>query len=83
MGARWDDDNCDASGSAYAYVFEDVGVGCLVDLDCDGFVGINDLLILLVVWGPNPGHPADFDGDGIVGVGDMLAMFANWGPCPE
>ncbi len=57
-------------------------VPCAWNLDGDNFVGINDLLILLAAWGPNPGHPADFNGDGTVGVGDMLIMFANWGPCP-
>ncbi|MHC4416114.1 MAG: hypothetical protein ACYS0G_12605 [Planctomycetota bacterium] len=55
---------------------------CPWDLNGDGFVGINDLLILLAAWGPNPGHPADFNGDGFVGIGDLLALLANWGNCP-
>ncbi|MHC4415523.1 MAG: hypothetical protein ACYS0G_09585 [Planctomycetota bacterium] len=55
---------------------------CPWDLNGDDFVGINDLLILLANWGPNPGHPADFNGDGFVGINDLLALLANWGNCP-
>ncbi|MHC4414149.1 MAG: hypothetical protein ACYS0G_02575 [Planctomycetota bacterium] len=55
---------------------------CPGDLTNDGFVGINDLLILLAAWGPNPGHPADIDNDGTVGINDLLALLSNWGLCP-
>jgi hypothetical protein len=58
-------------------------VACPWDLTDDGFVGINDLLILLANWGPNPGHPADFNGDDFVGINDLLALLANWGSCPR
>ncbi len=54
---------------------------CPWDLNHDGLVGINDLLILLPAWGNNPGHPADFDGNGAVGVTDLLALLIHWGPC--
>jgi hypothetical protein len=56
---------------------------CVGDIDCDGFVGIGDLLALLAAWGPNPGHPADFNGDDFVGINDLLTLLANWGACPE
>ncbi|MHC4413950.1 MAG: hypothetical protein ACYS0G_01565 [Planctomycetota bacterium] len=53
------------------------------DLDGDGTVGINDLLILLAAWGPCPDPPdpcpADLNGDGTVGMGDLLALLADWG----
>jgi hypothetical protein len=55
---------------------------CAADLDDSGDVGVNDFLMLLAAWGPNPGHPADLDGDGVVGVTDFLAMLGAWGPCP-
>ncbi len=55
---------------------------CVADLDGDTVVGINDFLLLLAAWGPNPGHPADLDGDGVVGINDLLALIAAWGPCP-
>ena len=50
------------------------------DLDGDCNVGSTDLLILLVAWGPNPGHPADFDEDGNVGASDLLVLLVGWGP---
>ncbi len=56
---------------------------CVGDLDYDGNVGINDFLLLLAAWGPNPGHPADVDGDDAVGINDLLALLAAWGPCPQ
>ena len=55
---------------------------CAADLDGDGTVGINDFLILLAAWGPNPGHPADLDGDGTVGINDFLSLLEQWGACP-
>ncbi|MHC4416502.1 MAG: WD40/YVTN/BNR-like repeat-containing protein [Planctomycetota bacterium] len=55
---------------------------CPWDLTGDALVGVNDLLILLAAWGPNPSHPADFNGDDFVGINDLLALLANWGPCP-
>ncbi|MHC4415604.1 MAG: hypothetical protein ACYS0G_10000 [Planctomycetota bacterium] len=58
-----------------------LGPACPWDLTGDDFVGINDLLILLAAWGPNPGHPADFNGDDFVGINDLLALLANWGAC--
>ena len=57
------------------------GSACVEDLNGDGTVGINDMLILLSVWGTDPGGPPDFDGDGNVGITDFLALLAAWGPC--
>ena len=55
---------------------------CPWDLDGDGSVGITDFLVLLALWGTDPGGPPDFDGDGQVGITDFLELLANWGPCP-
>ena len=52
---------------------------CTGDLDFDGLVGFNDLLILLADWG---GTDADLDGDDLVGFNDLLVLLAAWGPCP-
>jgi len=54
---------------------------CLVDLSGDGQVERVDLLLLLAVWGFDPGGPPDFDGDGTVAVPDLLELLAKWGQC--
>jgi len=57
------------------------------DLDGDGVVAVQDMLMLLGSWGPvdcepqAPGCP-DLDGDGTVGVPDFLDLLGAWGPCP-
>lgn len=52
------------------------------DIDGDGTVGFDDLLVLLGAWGPCPPPPAecaaDVDGDGIVGATDLVALLAAW-----
>lgn len=51
------------------------------DLDGDGFVGINDLNIVLGNWNQNV-PPADLladpSGDGFVGVEDLNTVLGNW-----
>ncbi|TVQ34068.1 MAG: hypothetical protein EA376_00780 [Phycisphaeraceae bacterium] len=60
---------------------EDVDPPCgLADLNCDGFVGSEDLAILLGSWGPCVGCPADLNGDGSVGSEDLAIMLGLWGP---
>ncbi|MCH8342967.1 MAG: FG-GAP repeat protein [Planctomycetes bacterium] len=81
VGAWLDNDNGFQSGSAY--LFDAAAPGnCPWDLDAGGSVGILDLLVLLAVWGTDPGGPPDFDGDGSVGILDLLTLLANWGACP-
>ena len=51
------------------------------DLDSDGFVGIDDLNIVLGAWNQNvpPANPlADPSGDGFVGIDDLNAVLGNW-----
>ena len=79
VGAYLNDDNGDASGSAYIF---DGMCPCPWDLDGNGSVGAVDLIDLLVAWGSDPGGPPDFDGDGNVGATDLLALLVNWGLCP-
>ncbi|MEE8155821.1 MAG: FG-GAP repeat protein [Phycisphaerales bacterium] len=79
IGVRDDDDNGNAAGSAY--IFDGV-CPCPWDLDGDGSVGASDLIILLFLWGTDPGGPPDFDGDGNVGSSDLVALLFNWGLCP-
>ncbi len=55
---------------------------CPWDLNANDMVDVSDLLVLLGLWGSDPGEPPDFDGDGTVAVGDLLALLAHWGNCP-
>ncbi len=51
------------------------------DLDGDGFVGINDLNIILGNWNQTvpPANPlADPSGDGFVGIDDLNQVLGNW-----
>jgi len=51
------------------------------DLDGDGFVGINDLNIVLGNWNQNvpPANPlADPSGDGFVSIDDLNEVLGNW-----
>jgi len=51
------------------------------DLDGDGFVGIDDLNLVLSNWNQNvpPGNPlADPSGDGFVGIDDLNEVLGNW-----
>lgn len=49
------------------------------DLNGDGSIGVDDLLLLLSDWGGS-GAAADLSGDGTVGIADLLAMLAHWDP---
>lgn len=51
------------------------------DLNRDGSVYLQDLLILLAGWGPCPEStrcPADIDGGGTVRLGGLLVLRSNW-----
>jgi hypothetical protein len=48
----------------------------------DGFVNMQDLLVILVEWGAPPPSVADFNGDGRVDMADLLALLGHWGTCP-
>ena len=48
------------------------------DIDGDGVVGINDLLLLISIWGPCDQCAADINLDGAVDVQDLLFLIAAW-----
>jgi hypothetical protein len=58
---------------------------CIGDLDGNGAVDVEDLLDVILLWGPCVGFPfpcgADLNGDGEVGVDDLLFVILGWGPC--
>ena len=60
----------------------DPGVSLTGDLNGDGFVGVDDLNIILTLWNQNvtPGDLTlgDPTGDGFVGVDDLNVVLVNW-----
>ena len=50
------------------------------DINDDGYVNVNDILILIGYWG-STNSSADVNNDGIVDVSDLLIVVGNWGPC--
>jgi hypothetical protein len=55
---------------------------CPADVSGDGVVGSEDVLDLILAWGPCSGCPEDLDGSGAVDVIDLLAVITTWGACP-
>jgi len=53
---------------------------CPEDINGDGVVNTEDLLILLGNWG-NSGD-GDIDDNGVVNTADLLLLLAAWGDCP-
>lgn len=49
------------------------------DVNGDGEIDVNDLLILIASWGSDGSNGTDLNGDGIVDVNDALILIANWG----
>ena len=52
---------------------------CLGDLDNDAFIGVNDVLLLLMDFGCTNNCNSDLDNDGVVAVGDVLMMLGAFG----
>jgi hypothetical protein len=52
------------------------------DINGDGYVDVNDLLILIADWGTCTDNCAgDLNEDGTVDIEDLLVLIAAWGPC--
>ena len=58
----------------------DVNPQLIGDVNVDGIVNVNDLLLLIGSFGPlEIGGPlADFNGDFVVDISDLLALIGNW-----
>ncbi len=99
VGAIWDDDNGNSSGSAYAFSMPAPCPGDIADdfgtPGADGMISFGDFLALLGLIGPCPGGTPGCDGDiaddfgslnggdGMVSFGDFLALLGLIGPCPS
>jgi WD40 repeat protein len=85
IGTPFEDEACGngwTCNAGAAYLFDiNCAAPCPADLTADGQVGVPDLLILMLLWGADPGGPPDFDGDGEVGVTDLIQLFTAWGSC--
>jgi len=56
---------------------------CPADLNCDGFIGVADLLIFNANFGCTTGCLGDINGDGLVSVADLLLFTPQFGIyCP-
>ena len=53
--------------------------GCTEDLDGDGFVSVNDILVMLGDFGCTANCEADVDLDGSVGISDLLQILSVFG----
>ena len=72
---------CVPAGETYwAHTNQDGDCPATADVNGDGVVNVNDLLIVLGAWGECNGCQSDLDGDGTVSVNDVLALLAAWTP---
>ena len=56
--------------------------GCAEDVDGDGVVGVQDIIDVVLAWGPcGKACPADVDGNNAVDVNDLVAVLLAWGDC--
>jgi hypothetical protein len=62
--------------SVRSTLFDDYS--CLADINDDGVVGTNDMLIILSSFG-EAYEPADLDFNGVVGNGDILVLLSEYG----
>ena len=54
---------------------------CEGDINEDGMVTVDDLLLVIGQWGCTGICSADANGDGIVNVEDLLVVIGAWGDC--
>ena len=65
--------------SIQASICDDVP-NCPADLDGNGEVSFNDLVLVLGAWGCSS-CPEDIDGDGETDFNDLVVLLAAYGPC--
>ncbi|MAG24343.1 hypothetical protein CMI47_02080 [Candidatus Pacearchaeota archaeon] len=61
-----------------------MSIECPADINDDGIVDTQDLLIVISQWGAECNDcEGDINGDGNVDTTDLLLVISNWGPCEE
>ncbi|MHC4990739.1 MAG: dockerin type I domain-containing protein [Planctomycetota bacterium] len=56
---------------------------CPADVNLDGRVNVDDLVLVLLSWGAPVGDGAtDINQDGMVEMLDVLVVIQDWGDCP-
>ncbi|MDP7030450.1 MAG: M64 family metallopeptidase [Phycisphaerales bacterium] len=58
-----------------------IDLPCAGDLDGNGAVTVNDVLIVVGSFG-QVGGAGDADGNGVVNANDLLVVLGGWGACP-
>ncbi|MCH2146785.1 MAG: right-handed parallel beta-helix repeat-containing protein [Phycisphaerales bacterium] len=55
---------------------------CHTDMNGDGTINVDDLLLVIGAWGNCNGCQEDLNNDGFVNVDDLLIIIGEWGVCP-
>jgi hypothetical protein len=71
---------------AFARVFVNALSACLGDTNNSGTVDADDLVNVILAWGPCPNPPAacpgDVNGSDAVNADDLITVILHWGACP-
>lgn len=54
---------------------------CLVDVNGDGILDVNDIMTIIMNWGSTNSPLCDLNGDGVVEVNDIIILISAWGTC--
>jgi hypothetical protein len=58
------------------------GVVCPEDVNFDGVVDVDDVVSIVMHWGPDSGsNPCDVNGDGTIDTDDIVMVVIRWGTC--
>jgi hypothetical protein len=84
----------DVAGNSFSIILDNVDAqfinpivlaDCPADVDGSGSVDSDDLVMVVLAWGPCPAPPkpcpADTNDDGDVNADDLVAVVLAWGPC--
>jgi hypothetical protein len=78
---------CDAAAAGVSIAFEGTCANsCFGDANGDGTVDIDDIVLVVLNFGPCPVPPpacaGDVNFDGVVNIDDVVVVVLNWAPCP-